>query len=86
MNYVNLNETKIKFYKRFLDDILLISKGNNSELHLWLDVINAINQVYSKFTFLFLVCNNYYLNVHVITMIVWWGKHKTFEINYRLDM
>ena len=42
MNYVNLNETKIKFYKRLLDDILLISKGNNCDVN---NVINAINQV-----------------------------------------
>ena len=36
-------ENKIKFFKRFLDDIFLIFKGKHSELHLWIDVINAID-------------------------------------------
>ena len=50
MNYVNLNETKIKFYKRLLDDILLISKGNNCDVN---NVINAINQVIASSLFSF---------------------------------
>ena len=37
------DENKIKFFKRFLDDIFLIFKGNCKELHLWLDVINSIH-------------------------------------------
>ena len=36
-------ENKIKLYKRFLDDIFCIFKGNHQELHLWLDIINAID-------------------------------------------
>ena len=35
-------ENKIIF-KRFLDDIFCIFKGNHQELHLWLDVVNAID-------------------------------------------
>ena len=37
------DENKIKFFKRFLDDIFLIFRGNCKELHLWLDVINSIH-------------------------------------------
>ena len=36
-------ENKIKFLKCFLDDIFCIFKGNHAELHLWLDVVNAID-------------------------------------------
>ena len=43
------DEVRIKFYKRFLDDIFLIFKGNNSELHLWLDIVNALDP-WIKFT------------------------------------
>ena len=30
------HELRIKYFKRFLDDIIIIFKGNNKELHLWL--------------------------------------------------
>ena len=35
------HELRIKYFRRFLDDIIIIF--NNKELHLWLDVVNSLH-------------------------------------------
>ena len=34
---------QIKFYKRFLDDIIIVFKGSTKQLHSFLDKINSIH-------------------------------------------